>query len=133
MRKALFFLIVIILPATLLFAGIIFSEYSAVPTTDKVTVSWVTTSEEGVRHFIILKSSSQTDFAELKRVKPKGPGTSYDFVDENVMFKSGTALFYKIKAVGENDTVIEETDSMIVHPNISGVFRTWGAIKAMFR
>ncbi|MGD9898767.1 MAG: hypothetical protein AB7T22_06525 [Calditrichaceae bacterium] len=133
MRKALFYLISLLLPVSILLAGIVFSEYSAVPTTDKVTVSWVTSSEEGVRHFIILKSTTDRDFVELKRVKPRGPGTSYDFIDENVMFKSGTALFYKIKAVGENDTQIEETDSMIVHPNISGVFRTWGAIKAMFR
>jgi len=35
--------------------------------------------------------------------------------------------------VADDNTVVEETQSLIVNPNISGIGRTWGAIKAMFR
>jgi hypothetical protein len=111
----------------------IFSEYSAVAENNRVTVTWVTKAENDVRQFVILRSRDDRNFVELKRINVQGPGTFYTYVDENVMFKDVTRMFYKIQAIDQNNKVKEESHSLIAHPNVSGIFRTWGAIKALFR
>ncbi len=119
---------------SLLFASDVnvFSEVSAVPNTNRVVITWVTKSETGVQRFVIARSNDDKTYISLKRITAKGPGTEYEYVDQNVMFNDFSALFYKVKALDATGQTIDET-SMIVHPNISGIFRTWGAIKALFR
>ncbi len=131
--KKIFKLLIIFTLISPLFAGFIFTEYSAEPETNRVTISWVTKAENNVSQFVILRSNDDRNFTEIKRVNIQGPGTRYIFVDENVSYKDISPLFYKIRAVDKNNSIKEESDKMIVHPNISGIFRTWGAIKAMFR
>ncbi len=119
---------------SLVFAGniAVFTEVSATPSTDRVVLSWVTKTEIDIDKFTILRSSDDVSYVEIARVKPKGPGTRYEYVDGNVMFKDISPLFYKIRAIDIQGKVVDET-SLIVHPNISGIFRTWGTLKALFR
>ena len=131
MRKAFSILLLLLLISSL-YAASVFSECSAVPQTDKVKISWITKSETGIKQFAILRSNDDVNFIELKKLNPKGPGTSYEYVDENVMFKDASRLFYKVRALGESGQLIDES-SMLVLPNTTGMFRTWGAIKALFR
>ncbi len=114
-------------------AQTVFLEYSATPSTNQVVVNWKTSSETDVEDFIVLRSTDDNVFIEIGSVKAKGVGTEYEFIDKNVIFKGSQTFFYKIKAVKSNGTLIETTQSLMVNPNISGIFRTWGAIKAMFR
>ena len=115
-----------------LFAVNIFSEVNVAPSTNKVVINWITKSETGVKSFVVLRSNDDALYISISKKSAKGPGTRYEFVDQSVMFKDFSALFYKIKAVDGNGQMVEET-SVIAHPNISGIFRTWGAIKALFR
>lgn len=115
-----------------LFAANIFSEVNAVPGTNRVVLNWLTKSESGVQSFIVLRSNDDAVYISLTKINAQGPGTRYEYVDQNVMFTDFSALFYKIRAIGKNGQIIEET-SIIAHPNISGIFETWGAIKALFR
>lgn len=117
---------------SLVLGASVFSEVSAVPSTNRVTLNWVTKSESGVTNFIILRSSDDAVYISLAKKKCEGPGTRYEYVDQNVMFRDFSPLFYMVRAVNSNGQTIEES-SMIVHPNISGIFKTWGAIKALFR
>ena len=133
MRRITLPLVIITLLVTVLFAGTIFEEYSATPETNSVTIKWRTTSETDVVKFVILRSMDDNSFAEVSDVSAKGQGTDYTFVDKNVIFKSSQTFFYKIRATRSDNSIIEETLSLIVNPNISGIYRTWGAIKAMFR
>jgi len=132
MRRVLAIFLILIF-FTSLYAVSVFTESTAVPQTDRVTITWVTKSESGIKQFAVLRSNDDVNFIELKKVNPQGPGTRYEYVDENVMFKDASVLFYKVRAIGTNGQALDESPSMIVHPNISGIFRTWGAIKAMFR
>ena len=115
------------------YANIVFLEYTATPATNKVTLTWVTKSEPKVSRFLVYRSSDDKTFNEIGSISAKGVGVQYKFVDENVIFKGSETFFYKVSAVDSRDSMIEETESLIVNPNISGIFRTWGAIKAMFR
>ena len=133
-RKKHFSLLIISLFITNLFASdnTTFNEYNAQPDANRVIISWVTKDENQIKHFIIQRSNDDKNFIDLDHVLTKGPGYRYEYIDEDVLFKSGGALFYKVVAVKRDGTKVETT-SIMVHPNISGIFRTWGAIKAMFR
>jgi hypothetical protein len=126
----LFFILLIAVP---LFAGSIFSEYSAKPYQDRVEISWTTKSEIDAHHFTVSRSNDNQTYINLKTLSCKGPGTTYSYVDKDIVFKSIAPKYYRIKVYSRSGKLIEESDVMIVHPNISGIFRTWGAIKAIFR
>ena len=111
----------------------IFTEYSATPQHNQVKITWTTVSEIDVYKFIILRSSDGNSFTILAEINSKGPGTNYSYIDSEVLFKDASAKFYKIKAVKQNGHQVDMTSAMLVHPNISGIKRTWGAIKALFR
>lgn len=115
------------------YADSVFMEYSATPDKNKVTLNWETKAEASVTRFIILRSADDKSFIEVGETGVKGPGTIYQFIDDNVYFKSTQTFFYKIRAISSDGHTVEETESLIVNPNISGIYRTWGAIKAMFR
>lgn len=134
MRKPLILLFILVITISLLYAGTVFEECSAVPETNQVTIKWRTLSETNVVKFAIKRGMDINNITnEVRRVTARGQGSDYQFVDENVMFKSSQTFFYRISALGGDESVIEESESLIVNPNISGIYRTWGAIKAIFR
>ena len=133
MRRITPTIFILSLLVSLLFASTIFEEYSATPETNRVTIRWRTSSEADVAKFAILRSMDDQSFNEVSTISAKGQGQDYTFIDENVIFKSSQTFFYKIRAIRSDNSTIEETQSLIVNPNISGIYRTWGAIKAMFR
>jgi len=118
---------------SLAFANFIFLEYSATPSSNSVVVEWETKSESGVFRFIVLRSIDDQNFIEIGSVDVKEAGYKYSFTDDNVLFKDSQTFFYKLNAVRTDNSSVEETQSLIVHPNISGIYRTWGAIKELFK
>ncbi len=133
MKRLLTLIIIIVFfSVTSAESEIIFSEVKATPGTNRVTLSWVTKTENGVSKFVILRSTDDLTYLELDKLNPKGPGTRYEYVDANVIFKGVSPLYYKIRAVGSNNKSIDES-SLFVLPNVNSIFRTWGTIKAMFR
>jgi hypothetical protein len=133
MRKTTILIVLIVTFVLAAYANFIFLEYTATPATNKVTLSWLTKSEASVSKFVILRSTDDDVFNEIGSVTAKGAGNQYKYIDENVIFKGNQTFFYKLRALNSNNSIVEETESLIVNPNISGIFRTWGAIKAMFR
>jgi len=140
MKKQLtLILIFLFLSITLAGDNSTFNEYNAQPDANRVIISWVTKDESQLKHFVVQRSNDDRNFIDLDQIRiweqlhlPKGVGYRYEYVDEDVLFKSGGTLFYRVIAVKKDGTKVETT-SMMVNPNISGIFRTWGAIKAMFR
>ena len=118
---------------SVLIAGSVFFEYTAIPSTNEVTISWKTNSEATVHHFAVMRSSDDNIFVQIGTINAQGAGKEYKFVDKNVIFKGNQTFFYKIRAEKIGGSLVEETESLLVNPNISGIYRTWGAIKAMFQ
>ena len=133
MKKTIITILAIFCLFSLAFANFIFLEYSATPSNNNVIIEWVTKTDVGVSKYLILRSTDDQNYVEIGFVASAKSNLSYSFTDDNVVFKETQTFFYKLKAVRDDNSLIEETQSLIVHPNISGIYRTWGAIKAMFR
>jgi hypothetical protein len=133
MQKIIVTVIAVFCLFSVVLANFIFLEYSATPSNNSVLIEWTTKSETGINKFAIMRSSDDKSFFEIGSVVPVKDGQNYSFTDDNVVFKDTQTFFYKLRAVRADDSLVEETQSLPVHPNISGIYRTWGAIKAMFR
>ncbi|MHB2154235.1 hypothetical protein ACX8XN_07545 [Calditrichota bacterium GD2] len=132
MRRFVTILSLLLVSFSLALADNIFVECVATPGNNQVKISWTTRSEENIARFVILRSNNDANYVELTRIAPKGAGSQYEYIDRNVMFKDISIFFYKVRAVDQNNKTVEEM-SLLVHPSISDIYRTWGAIKAMFR
>jgi uncharacterized protein YxeA len=132
MRKSLFAIIFILITVTIFYGTFIFSEYNATPETNQVNITWKTASETGVEQFAILRSSDDSHFLQIHTLNSRGEASDYKYIDDEVFFKDGQTYFYKIRALGQDNSVIEETDSFFANPNISGIYKTWGTLKAIF-
>jgi len=97
-----------------------------------ITLSWVTDDESSVLRFEVERRIGTTgDFGYIATVSPKGPSL-YEFVDHSAFKVVSTLYQYRIKVVFEDNSAIYVGPVTVSH-SVSGVKRTWGSIKAMFR
>ena len=103
---------------------------------NNVTIRWVTENETNVIGFEVLRSTSYAGgFVTIAYVDPKGSSV-YEFVDNSAFMRTTTIYYYRIKVKYSNGEsyfpALNEAPITVYH-NVSGVRRTWGSIKAMFR
>jgi len=132
MSRLFSIVLVLTLMTSLLAGGYIFTECKAEGGTDRVEVRWITASEDKVKEFSILRGRDVDNLGEIHRLNAKGPGSQYAYTDDEVVFRSAHVIYYKVRAIDSNGNILEE-ETVSAIPNVSGVFRTWGTIKAMFK
>ena len=101
-----------------------------------ITIRWVTENENNIISFEILRSTSYNGgYGSIATIDPKGPSV-YEFVDNSAFKRTTTIYFYRIKVKYSNSEsyypALNEPPITVNH-NVSGVRKTWGSIKAMFR
>ena len=63
--KRLFKILILIFPILIFADNVnIFSECSAVPETNRVTIAWITEAETAVRYFAVLRSNDDANYIE---------------------------------------------------------------------
>ena len=99
---------------------------------DNVQVEWQTGTESNINHYSIQRRTPQTSFVEIATIQPKGSNSLYTYVDQSIYKTNDVIFIYQLKIV---DSDMQATYSLerSASPNISGIKRTWGSIKAMFR
>ena len=131
MKKQLFIFLTILSISSLL-GGVFLDFINAKNEGENVRVEWKTSDEKNVREFLVERKTYNGEFTVLESVKPQGPNSYYSFLDQNAYKVSDVIFIYRIKIV-DNDNTTSYTKEVSVSHNISGVKRTWGSIKAMFR
>ncbi len=114
------------------FAGAYLNSFTAKSEGENVRVEWRTGQENNVKDFIIQRKTPQSSFADIVTIKPTGDNSYYTYLDEAVYKASDLVFIYRLKILDNNGQVTYSDEASVV-PNISGVKRTWGSIKAMFR
>jgi len=97
-----------------------------------VTLRWVTEDETNVTRFEIeRRSGNEENFVIIGSLTTKG-ASLYEFVDYSALRKTTGVYHYRLKIVFSNNTIAYSQTVTVSH-TVSGVRRTWGSIKAMFR
>lgn len=126
-------LILIVILPLLSFSEVIKSgSFQATSDGANVTLRWLTEDETNVTRFEVERRSGvEGDFVVIGTLNAKGPSL-YEFVDYSALRKAMGIYQYRIKIVFSNNTILY-SQSVTVSHTVSGVRRTWGSIKAMFR
>lgn len=115
------------------FAGAYIDYFHATADGDNVILEWKTSEETNVQNFVIQKRTPQSDFFDVATVQPNSSHI-YQYVDKSAYKTNDVIYIYRLKIVdtdGSYTTIEDKTASVSL--NISGIKRTWGSIKAMFR
>ncbi|WP_337866079.1 hypothetical protein [Ignavibacterium sp.] len=115
------------------YAGAFIQSITARSDGENVIVEWKTGEESSsLNKFVVERKTPNNGFIEIGTVSPKGSNSFYTFIDNNI-FKGNDYIFtYRLKIVDNNSQVTYSSEVSVSH-SISGVKRTWGSIKAMFR
>ncbi|GAB1429597.1 hypothetical protein MASR2M18_04290 [Ignavibacteria bacterium] len=137
MKTSIAFLLVLFAAVTLLAAQATFDYVTAKSDGKSITVEWRTESESGVANFAVERAADGVLFSTVSTLEARGSQTVYRYVDEDALMKgnndaAGKKYVYRIKIIGGDNSVTYSNSINVTH-NISGIRRTWGMIKEMFR
>jgi hypothetical protein len=118
----------------------VLSSFTAKSDGKNVTLQWTTTDEANISYFEVERAAIGKSFKYLGTEKVHGFASSYTFTDDNVFNKedgsnhglSSNNFMYRLKIV-KRDNKFEYSNNINVVHNISGIQKTWGMIKEMFR
>jgi hypothetical protein len=114
------------------FAGAFIDFFHAKSEDGKVKLEWKTAEESNVQKFVIERKPVRGDFVPIGEIQPKGNHSFYTYYDENAFKTSDVVYIYRLKIVDNDGSSSYSKERTVTH-SISGVKRTWGSIKAMFR
>ena len=95
-------------------------------------IEWSTGRESGVVDFSIQRSFDGRTFYTIARVEPLGDNHTYRFVDDDLFKEMLHTYYYRIE-VAFSGGRSQFSPTVDVTLSFSGIHRTWGSIKAMFR
>lgn len=114
--------------------------------TDAILIEWQSGNEAGVVNFTVERSDIKSnDFEELSTISAAGSNSSYRYRDASVnemapqgstggnRGKAPLADLYKYRIKINYADAVSYSQSITVTRPSSGVKRTWGMIKEMFR
>lgn len=99
---------------------------------EDIRLEWKTGEEVNLENFIIERKTPQSTFVEIGSVDPKGSNSYYSYLDKSAYKMTDLIFIYRLKIV-DNGGQSSYSNEVTVSHNVSGVKRTWGSIKAMFR
>ncbi len=118
-------------------ATVVIDSFTARPQSGSILLEWRVSREEGVARYEVerVRGSSQ-QFHTLTSIPPKGAPVTYTYEDRDVLRPTAApeqSLYrYRIKVVGKDGSTTYSATVTVAY-NVSGVRRTWGMIKEMFR
>ncbi len=99
---------------------------------ENVKLEWKTGDENNLKHFIVQRRNPNSSYIDVATIPPKGSNSFYTYIDESAYKITDLIFIYRLKIVDLNNSTSYSSEASVT-PNISGVKRTWGSIKAMFR
>lgn len=126
---------ILVLSASLMWAGAIVSEFRGEPARNKVTLKWTAEAEVNLKAFEIERGLDERTFEKIATVEAKGNPTAktdYSYEDNTVFKTTARVYYYRLKII-DRDESYTYSNTIHVNPTISSARATWGSIKAMFR
>ncbi|MCL5991990.1 MAG: hypothetical protein M1419_07805 [Bacteroidetes bacterium] len=139
MKLKIVILLLSLTTASLIAGDNLLDSFNAKSDGKNITIEWKSADESSVSRYELERTNSANNFTYLTSQDAKGSNYSYRYVDEEAFMKddntgtqSKNIYTYRLKIV-KKDNSISYSDNVTVTHNISGIRRTWGMIKEMFR
>lgn len=125
-------IIITLLLIASVYAGAFIDYFHARSEGDDVRLEWKTSDETNLQKFVIERKTPQSSYLEVATIPPTGNNSFYTYLDQNAYKTTDLVFVYRLKIVDNDGTVSYFNETTVSH-SLSGVKRTWGSIKAMFR
>ncbi|GIK61474.1 MAG: hypothetical protein DAHOPDDO_02220 [Ignavibacteriaceae bacterium] len=125
-------ILLVLLITTAVFAGTFLEYFHGRSEGDDIRLEWKTKEEVNLQNFKIERKTPQSSFTEIETIQPKGSNSYYSYLDQTTYKTTDMIFVYRLKIVDTNGQASYSNEVTVSH-NVSGVKRTWGSIKAMFR
>ncbi|HPD66452.1 MAG TPA: hypothetical protein PLI27_00030 [Ignavibacteriales bacterium] len=123
-----------ILLFTITYAGSILQSFKAYIENDAVKIEWVAQEETNLYQYVIERKSESGNTVDIAKIQPKGSNSYYSYIDRTLLKNDDNqTIYYYCLRIINNDGSFTRTSSIPVNAKLSGMKRTWGSIKAMFR
>ncbi|GAB4300128.1 MAG: hypothetical protein Kow0098_27200 [Ignavibacteriaceae bacterium] len=132
MKNQLFGILLSFLIVSAVFAGAYLEYFYAHSEGESIKLEWKTGEETNLSHFVIERRTPDAGFIEIDQLPAQGSNSYYSYIDDSAYRVNDLVFIYRLKIV-DNDNQISYSAEVTVSHSISGVKRTWGSIKAMFR
>ena len=110
----------------------VLEDFTAVVEGHSVALEWTNNSESNVTKYSVQRSFDGRNFYTISNLQPEGNGHTYHYIDDN-LYKNNIRTFYYRIEVCQNGGRSLFSRTREVTLSLSGILRTWGSIKAMFR
>ena len=114
------------------FAVAIINGFTSQASGNNVNLEWQVSDETNIQYYVIQRKTPQTEFVDVAKIPANG-SPKYYYTDQSIYKTNDEALTYQIGIVYYNNPNIAWQTTTSVRIYISGIRRTWGSIKAMFR
>ena len=115
-----------------IYAGAILINFQATSRNGNVVITWQASSEVNLKHYVIERNTVKGSFVEIATVNPKADH-NYEYIDQSAYKTSDVFYIYRLKIVDNDGSVSYSGEFRVLHDQTTGVKRTWGSIKALFR
>lgn len=132
MNMKVSYILLILLTATMIFAGTFLEYFQGRSEGEDIRLEWKTREEVNLQHFIVERKTPQSSFVDIATIQPKGSNSYYNYLDQSA-YKTENMLFIYRLRIADNNGQVSYSNEVSVSHSVSGVKRTWGSIKAMFR
>lgn len=106
---------------------------------NSIVVEWKSSGEADIAQYEIERAGSDKQFRYVATLQAKGSNQSYAYTDDEAFGKgdgeksiAANYFTYRLKIVNLDKNAAYSNTVGVVH-NVSGIKRTWGMIKEMFR
>jgi outer membrane lipopolysaccharide assembly protein LptE/RlpB len=132
MKMKLSYILLIFLFTTIVFAGTFLEYFQGRSEDEDIRLEWKTREEVDLQNFRVERKTPQSSYVEIAIIEPKGSNSYYTYLDQSAYKSQNMMFIYRLKIVDNNGQVSYSNEVSVSH-SVSGVKRTWGSIKAMFR
>lgn len=129
----IFAIIILFAQVNIILAGAMIAQpgLSAVSDGQSVILTWQTTQEVNLKHFVVERKPADGHYVQIGVVDPVD-GKYYEYTDRTA-YKADEAVYvYRLKIVDQDGSVTYSGETSVLH-NVSSARKTWGSIKALFR
>ena len=120
------------LTATAVLAGTFLEYFQGRSEGEDIRLEWKTREEVNLQHFKVERKTPQSSFVDIATIQPKGSNSYYNYLDQSAYKYDNMLFVYRLRIVDTNGQDAYSNEVSVSH-SVSGVKRTWGSIKAMFR
>ncbi len=122
----------ILLTIATIYAGAFLEYFHGRSEGEDIRLEWKTGEEVNLQNFKVERKTPQSSYVEIATIVPKGSNSYYTFLDQSAYKTTDMIFVYRLKIVDTNGQSSYSNEVTVSH-SVSGVKRTWGSIKAMFR